>query len=789
MSNSPVVFPLTSSKRPACQGNWREYKGEAKTSLIGVVVPAGVIVLDVDAYKGVTTDQIDQALGCSLEWDCAELQETPRGGKHYAFAVPEGVDLTNGVDVFGVVGFDTRSAGKGYIATGDGYEPLGLCDTTQEMIDELHNGGWPELPAEALELLKSGSDKQGALIDSDDGDESMGLLAVVANTPLDLSREQVTEYMGKLDAAAAENSDQWLKIGMALYHQSEGASWGWDLFDAFSQRCPEKYDRAANLRRWKSFDNKGASGSPVTFASVIKMTGGAKPVGIARDAFAELKTQIEQAGDEVELEGAVKSVALAGFLSVMQRESVVTLIRQTYKRTTGMTMSASKVEKQLRQIWRQEHNKNDGGFVEDYIYILKDCEYFNRVNHTMIKREAFNVRHNRETPYTAEGEVISASEYASTIGKIPTVDQTYYAPGFAHIFERDDISYANTYKASNLLPVPESEWSTRAVETFKGHVKHLIADEREQDIFISYLAHNIQHPGRKMNFAMVLQGMQGDGKSYFYHVMEALLGQQNCNVLDTGDIESGFSAWAVGQCFKVIEEIKITHSGKWDTMNKLKTYITNEMVSVTGKGKDPVTRLNTTNYLALTNYRDAIPMEASDRRYCIIFSKWQSIDALREFQQANPDYYADLYDEMRAGHGELLQYLMTYEINKEVVNAVRAPLTEARELMMSEGKTPQMLAMEDLITEYKSDIINEQVVNLSELNRRIAEGRVFGADGVDLLEIPERRMMGHLLRDLGYVKLKVVKDYKHMNVTVYAKDSRLNPKDYLRKNPVNSWDD
>ena len=114
-----VIFPLTNKKAPAVPvgTNWQDYQGEANTPLIGVMIPAGVIVLDIDTHKGCSTNQVDAALGVNLNWGLAELQNTMNGGRHYVFRVPEHLEFPNAQDVLGVKGFDTRVSYKGYIAT------------------------------------------------------------------------------------------------------------------------------------------------------------------------------------------------------------------------------------------------------------------------------------------------------------------------------------------------------------------------------------------------------------------------------------------------------------------------------------------------------------------------------------------------------------------------------------------------------------------------------------------------------------------------------------------------
>lgn len=255
------------AKTPLTGGeNWQTHKATksaiSKAKNIGIVIPAGVLVIDIDTYKGVTTNDIDNALGCKLDWSGAELQKTVSGGYHYGFLIGDAV-LKQGSDVLGVSGFDTRTSGKGWICSGEGYECLSMDDVDEVLSNA---GDWlPELPGDVIELLSE--NKTRALIDDFDDIDLM-----LAAQPLDdLSLEKMGEYLSALDSDYYENETSWYKVGMAIFHQTKGSEDGYKLFDTFSK--PGKhYDESANRKRWDSFSS-AERGNPITFASVIKWSG------------------------------------------------------------------------------------------------------------------------------------------------------------------------------------------------------------------------------------------------------------------------------------------------------------------------------------------------------------------------------------------------------------------------------------------------------------------------------------------------------------------------------------
>jgi hypothetical protein len=71
------------------------------------------------------------------------------------------------------------------------------------------------------------------------------------------SFEEETRIRAALSVIPAEGYDQWRTVGMALWwldwQRSDGTSITFDLFDAWSATCPEKYAAAALEAKWQSF--------------------------------------------------------------------------------------------------------------------------------------------------------------------------------------------------------------------------------------------------------------------------------------------------------------------------------------------------------------------------------------------------------------------------------------------------------------------------------------------------------------------------------------------------------
>ena len=240
-----TLFPVkivNGKKKPDTNGqSWKNYQpvnGELEhADNIGVVVPHGVVVIDLDTYKGVTREQIEKHFGCQFPWQQAFVQKTLKGGEHYAFRVS--AHVPQGDSLFGINGFDTRTAGKGWICTGLGYDG----DAVEKLSDI---GSLPWLPFEFY------GDQKNELDD---------LEKEINNVRVDWSQEEVEKAV--MQIPPIDTYGTWLEVGMALHHQSKGDKWGVILWDKWSQGCAS-YDREEIKSKWRSFKDGG-----VTFKTLI----------------------------------------------------------------------------------------------------------------------------------------------------------------------------------------------------------------------------------------------------------------------------------------------------------------------------------------------------------------------------------------------------------------------------------------------------------------------------------------------------------------------------------------
>ncbi|WP_420331823.1 AAA family ATPase [Oceanicaulis alexandrii] len=81
-----------------------------------------------------------------------------------------------------------------------------------------------------------------------------------------LNHERAAELLDRIPAAARDDRDIWLKVGMALHHESGGSEAARLLWQTWSAISP-KFDQREQDRTWKGFGRP--NGAPIKLASVV----------------------------------------------------------------------------------------------------------------------------------------------------------------------------------------------------------------------------------------------------------------------------------------------------------------------------------------------------------------------------------------------------------------------------------------------------------------------------------------------------------------------------------------
>lgn len=202
------------------------------------------------------------------------------------------------------------------------------------------------------------------------------------------------------------------------------------------------------------------------------------------------------------------------------------------------------------------------------------------------------------------------------------------------------------------------------VSPFLRHLEKILPDERDRTILLSYLAAVVQYPGRKFQWAPLLQGWEGNGKSFVCDVMEHAVGFTYTHKPQAEDLGNKFNSWMYGKLLIVVEDVYVP-GHKANIIEALKPMITGKRVGLQGKGADQITAEVCCNFIFNSNFRNALGQAVKGRRYCVFFTAQQEpSDLVRDGM--NGEYFKNLYDwAAGGGFAAVTHFLRNYAIADE----------------------------------------------------------------------------------------------------------------------------
>lgn len=339
----------------------------------------------------------------------------------------------------------------------------------------------------------------------------------------------------------------------------------------------------------------------------------------------------------------------------------------------------------------------------EWVFLAGRGVFRNQLTGAEMRTEAFNLAFQSITPevdFTVAGrplktpKVVSAADYLLGYRKGRIVHNTLYLPALAGpVVTVDGIDYLNSYLPAH-VPKEALAWAGHwAVAVWEEHLRTILPDDWR--LLLQWLAHNVQHPGRKILWAPIVKGTQGDGKTTISKMLGAVMGPRNVRVVSTESLFSDFTGYAEGACVAFLEEIRVKGHSRHDAMNKLKPLVTNEVVEVVRKGQDGRNVPNVTNYMAFTNFEDALVIDASDRRWGVFFTRFASRQELAA-AGLGPEYWSKLHRAVEEHAGVLRAWLLSIDLCS--FNPKDAPpITAAKSAMIASSIGPDAAMVAEMV--------------------------------------------------------------------------------------------
>ena len=173
------------------------------------------------------------------------------------------------------------------------------------------------------------------------------------------------------------------------------------------------------------------------------------------------------------------------------------------------------------------------------------------------------------------------------------------------------------------------------------------------DYLLDYFADTIQNPQRKCPIAFIIKGKQGTCKNLFLNAVGNLFGKPH--YISSSNANDFFGNYAEGFYHKLLVNInECEGKDTFDFEGKLKSFITEDEITLNAKFVRPCRVLNLSRLIIFTNKPNPIPIDvrSKDRRYVVFettdkyLNKRYTSDffkALVEYFK-RPDFVACLYD-------------------------------------------------------------------------------------------------------------------------------------------------
>ena len=192
---------------------------------------------------------------------------------------------------------------------------------------------------------------------------------------------------------------------------------------------------------------------------------------------------------------------------------------------------------------------------------------------------------------------------------------------------------------------------------------------------LRWLAYPLQHPGAKMQTALLMFGeKQGTGKSLFFQdVMLPVYGDYG-TVASQHQLDSTFTAWRSRKLFVLFEEV-LSRDDKYSHNGTLKYMITGKSMSINQKNLPERDERNHMNSVFLSNEPQPIPIELEDRRFMVIEAR----------RKQDPAFYAAVQQSIALGGIEAFyDFLLTLPLD-DFNEHTKPPMTLAKERVIEFG--------------------------------------------------------------------------------------------------------
>ena len=527
---------------------------------------------------------------------------------------------------------------------------------------------------------------------------------------------------------------EWIEIAASLKHQfsPHQEDEAYEIFDEWSA-TGDKYASADETRaKWDSLRTSPVGREPKTIRSLLRMAvqAGWDDERVKHQGYSALVAWMGTAGNPtILLEQGVRKILATPQLSTTQEGMLLDQLKVHAKDRFQFRVSITDLRKDLQRLRdkaiteKPQEKKKTPPWANGLCFVTTTKEFYRPSNGEKYKPDSFNLKYARKllpTPKsliaagipvneaTLSKPIVEPTDYVLNYLQLPVFYDYAYAPQSPNemLFVHEKQKFVNTYAPT--YPESDDARAEQAGQLFQRHLANLVAEPEYRKTLTDFMAYQVQFPGRKVRWAVLVQGAEGAGKTYLAEVLKAVLGKRHVKTVDGTTITSGWNEWTFGYQMVVIEEVRVVGTNRFDIMNRLKPWIANDDVTLNEKFRSSRDTMNVTNYILFSNYHDCLALNGNDRRYFVIKSPMQHKSQVLALGK---DYFTELFDFLTNHPGAMRAWLLNWQISEDFAPHGHAPRTKYVQDLIDDTASDIAAAVRRLCLEGDYPLVQYDVVS------------------------------------------------------------------------------
>ena len=444
--------------------------------------------------------------------------------------------------------------------------------------------------------------------------------------------------------------------------------------------------------------------------AVVYQVAKVPPPESPEEALARMVRRIEEA-DAAELrEKLMPAVKGDRGLAALDRDRLIVAVHTRFK-ALGQKVSVDAVRREMRPDKVDPTASADRGWLHGWAYNTQAEQWVHWPSRRIISRASFDLIHEQHVPLNEHGGPVKrASNWAVTDLGAPEVHGTIYDPSVPPdvdqvVRDTDGQLKVNIFRHSSRPETPDTldEGGREAVGLVCAHLSKLMdGNPHKIDVLVSWLAWVVQNPGRRANWAPILIGPQGNGKSFISELLVQVLGHENVSIAQPGVVKRDFNAWVENVEVVFLEELLLEGERKYEVLNALKPLVTNRLVQIHAKGRDAYTARNTASFIGATNNTTPLPLDENERRFwiantCLLGTPPGELEAALRDAGMTADYFDALFTAVRGHPGALRRWLLDLPIPAWFDGEGRAPASSDKAEMVQAAMDDSEATLRELL--------------------------------------------------------------------------------------------